>query len=700
MTTIGSKLATPSAGWPHLPTLGVCALAQLALTGYASNVGITDTQVVAFWPACGLTLWMAWRWGSLVGLPIFAVYSGYAILFLEYNTYFASASNALGAVAGGAVLRRNMSGRREDAVGDLLWILGGANVLQATISGLLGGSELGFSLGVSATETVLLILRWILADVAGTATLAPILFFWPFGTSPRRTAPFPLEFVITSLALAATIGLAQAQFQMLSVSAVLLLPCTPVVFWIATRPFSRAALVSLGLIGATILTLAAQVLNKDARSLLETQLFILVFLTSAYLIQMLVLRQTTLNRRLADEGARLEVRVAERTHALNEAKALAEAAAQAKSEFLANTSHEVRTPLNAILGMAEFLSEADLAPEQKRQAKTIVTAGRSLMSLLNDIIDLSKVEAGKLVISPEPTRVSDLAEQVDQLWRRNAVDKGLAFDIEVVAPHGDMLSIDPHRVLQCISNLLSNAVKFTECGRVAVRFELADADAARILHVTVEDSGIGMDSDAMQRLFEPFEQADASISRRFGGTGLGLSITRKLAWMMDGTVTVESEPGRGTCFTLTVRGPMAAEQRPDTPGLRADTVPEMLPEDLRVLLVEDNKVNRMVVKGHMRRYGMRFTDAENGAEALARLEDEVFDLVLMDVHMPVMDGIETIGRIRNSGKSYAGVPVIALTADAMVEDRRRLLSIGMNGYASKPVDRRALVREMQRVLEI
>ena len=670
----------------------LCGLCLFGLTAYASNVGITDTKVVAFWPACGLTLWMVWRWGRPIALLIFAVYTLYGLLFLEYTNYFASASNALGALAGGLLLRRHWSGRPEDAVTDLLWILGGANAVQAVISGLLGGSELALSLDLSSTETGVLILRWVLADLAGTATLAPILFFWSLQPRPSATRLVSGELLVTIATLIVTFLAAHTPTEILSVSAKLLLPCTPVVFWMATRPFSRVTLVCLGLIGVAVLTLAANVLNEDARSLLETQLFTLVFLASANLIQMLVLRQVTLNRRLAQESARLEERVIERTKALNEAKAHAEAADHAKSEFLANTSHEVRTPLNAILGMAEFLSEADLEPEQKRQAQTIVVAGRSLMCVLNDIIDLSKVEAGKLIMSPEPTQVKELAEQVDHLWRRNAEEKGLRFDIEVTDDGG--LMIDPQRMLQCVSNLLSNAVKFTECGRIGVRFSLAWKGAERGLQVDVEDTGIGMDQSAIDRLFRPFAQADASISRRFGGAGLGLSITRKLAVMMGGDVSVSSEPGRGTRFRLNVCGPEASPAR----AAKAEPTIDTLPEALRVLLVEDNQVNRMVVKGHMRRYDIQFTDAENGLQAIEILDGDTFDLVLMDVHMPIMDGIEAIGRIRNSGKSYADVPVIALTADAMAEDRRRLLSIGMNGYASKPVDRRALVREVRRVL--
>ena len=687
-------------GTTEFRDLAVSSVLLFALTSYASSIGITSTNVVAFWPACGLTLWMIWRWGWIATPVIFAVYAAFGFLFLDHDNVFASASNALGALAGGALLRRRCTGRPEDAATDLMWILGGASALQAVISGLLGGSELSISLGLSSTETVVLILRWVLSDLAGAATLAPILFFWAIDAPARSTKASAVDAVLTGVTLAATVWISQTPSEHLSISAKLLLPCTPIVFWLAIQPFSRTSLACLGLIGATILTLAAQVLNDDARSLLETQLFMLVFLTSANVIQMLGLRQATLNRRLAREGELLEERVAERTRELNEAKAQAEAADHAKSEFLANTSHEVRTPLNAILGMAEFLSEADLKPEQKDQAQTIVSAGRALMSLLNDIIDLSKVEAGKLIITPEATSVAELAERVEHLWRRRAADKGLDLEIQTATDPVEALKIDSHRVLQCISNLISNAVKFTEHGKVTVRFELGRNGPQRVLRVQVEDTGIGMDEHAVKKLFRPFEQADASISRRFGGAGLGLSITRKLALMMNGDVTVQSEPGRGTRFVLTVCGPEVESLKRCPETDRSGTKHYELPDALRVLLVEDNKVNRMVVKGHMRRYSMHFTDVENGLEAIGRLENEIFDLVLMDVHMPVMDGIEAIGRIRSSGKDYADVPVIALTADAMIDDRQRLLSIGMNGYASKPVDRRALVQEIRRVLDL
>ncbi len=382
--------------------------------------------------------------------------------------------------------------------------------------------------------------------------------------------------------------------------------------------------------------------------------------------------------------------------ALLDAKAQAEAATIAKSNFLASMSHEIRTPLNGILGMTQVLSSDTLSDDQRDRVNVIAESGQTLMALLNDVLDISKIEAGKLEIAAVDGALPLTVERVRQLFLNRAEERGLGVTVEIDQALPQRLCYDPVRVRQCIGNLLSNAIKFTESGGVTIKVageQRPDGDWA--MRVSVIDTGMGMDEDTLARLFGAFTQADATISRRFGGTGLGLAITRQLARLMGGDVTVESKPGEGSAFHLTfIAGPSVA--KPDSAG--DDKENEAAADDARshpimgarVLLVDDNAVNRQVVKLFMVQMSPKIVEATNGQEALARLAEQPFDIVLLDVHMPVMDGRETIARIRASDQAWKNIPVIALTADAMSGDRERYLSMGMNDYISKPIDSREL----------
>ncbi len=680
--------------------LFACFLAVFAATYYASKIGITSNMVVALWPAAGITIWMVWRYGWPVLAPIFLAFYGYGLLELDYDNLLASLGNTVAAWLAARTIKSRLREGSEHAVANLLWIVIAGGLIWSAVSTLIGATELALILGLHGIDAWALGARWFISDVAGVLLTAPLLF----ALSARRSislksVALSREFVI-ALALAGVLAFFTGfQVPFVSESAKMLLLSAPVILWISMRRQTVAVYAGLSVIGLSSLTLATQMLNFSNQALLETQLFLITVLAGGHLLHATVDHQNSLIDTLKQRRENLERAVRERTAELEQAKTIAENADQSKSEFLANTSHEVRTPLNAILGMAEFLDETELTTDQRNQVRTILSSGRSLMSLLNDVIDLSKVEAGKLDIVPQPSHLPTLIEDLRSLWRPAASNKELAFDIIVDPEHKppEHLLIDELRTRQCLSNLISNAIKFTDTGSVTVRLSCAPGDGDVLLVFEVADTGIGISAENIERLFTPFEQADSSITRRFGGTGLGLAISRQLAELMGGGITIESHLGSGTTFTLQLSAkPIEAPAHQDSIEMSTNTDTEAL-RGLRTLIVEDNHVNRLVVKGHLKALEMTFDEATNGQECLDYLARASYDLILLDVHMPVMDGMETIKQIRASSEPWRRAPVIALTADAMSEDRQRLLRAGMSGYASKPIDRAALIREMLRV---
>ena len=390
----------------------------------------------------------------------------------------------------------------------------------------------------------------------------------------------------------------------------------------------------------------------------------------------------------------LEDRVAERTRELQAAK-------DARGDFLARMSHELRTPLNAVINLASAL-ETDTETDQAREkARLIKSSGESLNYILNDVLDMSKIEAGKLEIAPEWTDISELLGDMVRLFTPNAEAKGVTLTLAGAETLPDLAFTDPHRLRQCLTNLLSNAIKFTSEGGVEVR--VAARRDSELSHIAIEvaDSGLGVAPDKLATLFTPFTQADATTASQFGGTGLGLAITRQLASLLGGAVSARSTLGEGSVFTLEFTAPAKnASASADTAASspRDDTASHGALEGLRVLLVEDNPTNRFVVTSMLQKQKMAFTEAENGERALEALGDAEFDLILMDVQMPVMDGFETTRRIREAAGPVSDSPIVALTAHAAPEDVRRCLDAGMDAYASKPLSAPALLTAISEAL--
>jgi CheY-like chemotaxis protein len=379
---------------------------------------------------------------------------------------------------------------------------------------------------------------------------------------------------------------------------------------------------------------------------------------------------------------------------LVQARLGADAAAQAKGEFLANMSHEIRTPLYGILGLSSLLEEESLPDHLRPMMGLIRTSGEVLRRVLDDVLDFSKIDSGKLELEEKPFDLRACLEWSFELFRKPAADKHLEYSLRLDDKLPARVSGDATRLRQVAANLMSNAVKFTHRGSVEMDVQLAEMappNGRHLIRISVRDTGIGIPEDRIDRLFQSFSQVDPSTNRRYGGTGLGLAICKRLVEMMGGEIRIESRVGEGTTFEFTFSAGIAAGAECVAEAARSESL-----KRLSILVAEDNKVNQIVTVRMLQKMGYQVDLACDGASAISRVEANSYDIVLMDVNMPGVDGLEAARRIRLMPTAQSSVPIVALTASATIEDKAQCLAAGMNDYLSKPIEMQALRRALDR----
>ncbi len=538
--------------------------------------------------------------------------------------------------------------------------------------------------GISAAEghrqLVTLFTLSVTATLVGYAVLTPpLLILMNRGLMNQAVAAFKIRHAVIALMLTPAVMVAlfgPSRYPVLYLAPLVLMA---VAYTVDLFTLALAALMSCLLMSGLFIAghgPAYLIQGSPLERLLFMQAFLVIVAATTLPIAALMAEYALLKESLV--GARIE----------------AEAANQAKGVFLATMSHEIRTPLNGVLGMAQVIAMGELPPPQRERLQVLHRSGEALLTLLNDVLDLSKIEAGKLVMETVEFDLGELLGEAARNYRVLALDKGLAFDFDIGDAGGTYLG-DPNRLRQIVYNLVANALKFTHRGSISMAARFNEGR----LRIEVTDTGIGIPADKLDKLFVKFSQVDESTTRNFGGTGLGLSICRELAELMGGHIVVYSAEGKGSCFTLDIPLPRVATPRqafsPNAPTVPPDT------GAIQVLAAEDNPTNRLVLKTLLDIAGAQLTLVENGAEAVKAWSRQPWDIILMDVQMPVMDGLAATREIRKrevqSGRPRT--PVIALTASTLAHQIAEYFDAGMDAHVAKPIEAQYLFQTISSLVD-